>query len=305
MSNSNSMKWITVHMQHTLIHEPFCSARECLFANGYIINRDNCLFHISHELPDRFFFCIHIWFCESMFDVNMYRRARSDSDHLRWKNLIRHTYMHECIQTHLTAKTKQRREQWNSKRNKEQCVSNSKSKSNSKFRQSADFSAILQCERVPFCLNFRWAIISGYLAVVFIPHFMRSKECIGIIVGGRLPTDSNNNAILNVKTCLMIDFNCIGFNFSIVVILFISFWTNSPVFPTRTTYTPSSSNLHYFTNTSPTPEAQMWSTASANNDDYDRPKNGALPDFQRLTNSYYATNGRAAHISYPSQVVSD
>lgn len=47
----------------------------------------------------------------------------------------------------------------------------------------------------------------------------------------------------------------------------------------------------------------MWSTTSAN-DDYDRPKNGALPDFQRLTNSYYAANVRAAHINYNPQVVS-
>ncbi|XP_031621492.1 GATA zinc finger domain-containing protein 8-like isoform X2 [Contarinia nasturtii] len=70
----------------------------------------------------------------------------------------------------------------------------------------------------------------------------------------------------------------------------------SPVFPTRTTYTPSSSNLHYF-NPSPT-ESQMWST-SAHNEEFDRPKSGALPDFQRLTNSYYS-NGRT--INYTSQV---
>lgn len=96
-----------------------------------------------------------------------------------------------------------------------------------------------------------------------------------------------------LKTCQMIDFNSH---------LFLFPFLNSPVFPTRTTYTPSSSNLHYFTNASP--ESQMWSTASGNNDEYDRPKNGALPDFQRLTNSYYAANGRANHINYATQVVS-
>lgn len=92
---------------------------------------------------------------------------------------------------------------------------------------------------------------------------------------------------------------------AIFVHLFIYiYWFFSPVFPTRTTYTPSSSNLHYFTNTSPSSESQMWSTTGATTDDYDRPKSGALPDFQRLTNSYYASNGRATHINYTSQVVS-
>lgn len=82
----------------------------------------------------------------------------------------------------------------------------------------------------------------------------------------------------------------------------ISMHFYSPVLPTRTTYTPSS-GLHYFTNSSPTLDSQMWSTTSANTDEYDRPKSGALPDFQRLTNSHYATNGRA-YINYSSQVVS-
>lgn len=103
----------------------------------------------------------------------------------------------------------------------------------------------------------------------------------------------------------MIDFKSYLFFSSFSLVYFISFAILfSPAFPTRTTYTPSSSNLHYFTNTSPTPESQMWSTTSGNNDDYDRPKNGALPDFQRLTNSYYASNGRVAHINYATQVVS-
>ncbi|XP_055305517.1 uncharacterized protein LOC129570103 isoform X2 [Sitodiplosis mosellana] len=75
----------------------------------------------------------------------------------------------------------------------------------------------------------------------------------------------------------------------------------SPVFPTRTAYTPTASNLHYFTN-SPTPESQMWSTASATSEDFDRPKGGGLPEFQRLAKSYYQTNGHAAHINYSSQV---
>lgn len=79
----------------------------------------------------------------------------------------------------------------------------------------------------------------------------------------------------------------------------------SPVFPTRTSYTPTASGLHYFPNPSPTPESQMWSTASTNSEDFDRPKGGTLPDFQRLTSSYYQTNGRAAHINYSSQVVSN
>lgn len=112
------------------------------------------------------------------------------------------------------------------------------------------------------------------------------------------------NAKKKMKTCQMIDFISV-FNSIFLSFILISFAiVRSPAFPTRSTYTPSSSNLHYFTNTSPTPESQMWSTTSANNDDYDRPKNGALPDFQRLTNSYYTTNGRVAHINYATQVVS-
>lgn len=85
-------------------------------------------------------------------------------------------------------------------------------------------------------------------------------------------------------------------------VLFSFVFVCSPVFPTRSAYTPTS-NLHYFTN-SPTPESQMWSTASANSEDFDRPKGGALPEFQRLAKSYYQTNGHAAHINYSSQVVS-
>lgn len=81
------------------------------------------------------------------------------------------------------------------------------------------------------------------------------------------------------------------------------FYDYSPVFPARASYTQSSSGLHYFTNPSPTPESQMWSTTSANSEDFDRPKGGTLPDFQRLTNSYYTSNGRTAHINYGAQVV--
>lgn len=87
-------------------------------------------------------------------------------------------------------------------------------------------------------------------------------------------------------------------------VLYLFFFC-SPVFPTRTSYTPTASGLHYFPNPSPTPESQMWSTASTNSEDFDRPKGGTLPDFQRLTSSYYPTNGRAAHINYSSQVVSN
>lgn len=72
----------------------------------------------------------------------------------------------------------------------------------------------------------------------------------------------------------------------------------SPGYP-RNSYTPSSSSLHYFTSSSPPPESHMWSTTSANSEEYERPKNGTLPDFQRLTN-YYSGNGRAAHINYQS-----
>lgn len=75
----------------------------------------------------------------------------------------------------------------------------------------------------------------------------------------------------------------------------------SPVLTSRN-YTPTS-GLHYFPNPSPTLESQMWSSTNTNTDDYDRPKSGALPDFQRLTNSHYATNGRA-YINYNPQVVS-
>lgn len=76
----------------------------------------------------------------------------------------------------------------------------------------------------------------------------------------------------------------------------------SPVHPgTRTTYTPSS-GLHYFNHPSPTLEPQMWSTTNANNDEYDRPKSGALPDFGRLVS--YPSNGRNYLNNYSSQVVS-
>lgn len=78
------------------------------------------------------------------------------------------------------------------------------------------------------------------------------------------------------------------------------FYFCSPVFPTRTTYTPSSSNLHYFQNPSPPESQQMWST-SAHTDEFDRSKPGALPGFQRLTNSSYYPNERT--INYSSQVV--
>lgn len=75
----------------------------------------------------------------------------------------------------------------------------------------------------------------------------------------------------------------------------------SPPFSTRT-YTPSS-NVHYYQNTSPTPESQMWSTTAASNEDYDR-KTGALPDFQRLTTNFYPPSGRTAHINYNASAVS-
>lgn len=72
--------------------------------------------------------------------------------------------------------------------------------------------------------------------------------------------------------------------------------------PFSRTYTPSS-NVHYYQNTSPTPESQMWSTTAASNEDYDR-KSGALPDFQRLTTNFYPASGRTAHINYNASAVS-
>lgn len=98
----------------------------------------------------------------------------------------------------------------------------------------------------------------------------------------------------------LILFAIAGINLRVLYLFFCS-----PVFPTRTSYTPTASGLHYFPNPSPTHESQMWSTASPNSEDFDRPKGGTLPDFQRLTSSYYQTNGRAAHINYSSQVVSN
>lgn len=110
---------------HSYTNRFAVSASECLFANGYIMNRDNCLFHISHESPVRLFFLYTYSVLRIVFDVNMFERARSDSVSCVGK--ISHTtYIHaECIQTHLTAKTKQWREQWIPKRNKRQSVSNS------------------------------------------------------------------------------------------------------------------------------------------------------------------------------------
>lgn len=81
--------------------------------------------------------------------------------------------------------------------------------------------------------------------------------------------------------------------------MFFFFIFCSPAFPR--TYTPSSV---YFTNSSPPPDSQMWSTSSnANSDEYLEPKQ-TLPTFQRLTsNSYYGPNGRAAHSGYGAQLV--
>lgn len=73
----------------------------------------------------------------------------------------------------------------------------------------------------------------------------------------------------------------------------------------RAPYTPSASALHYFTNTSPTPEtSQMWSASNGTNEEYDSPKSGALPTFQRLTSNAYYSNGRNAHVNYGAPVVS-
>lgn len=93
-----------------------------------------------------------------------------------------------------------------------------------------------------------------------------------------------------------IEFFVIAFSLYINLIsLFYSPYQN------RTTYTPSATHLQYFTNSSPTPETQMWSTTAANHDDYDRPKNGGLPNFHRISNPTYYQNDRIAH--YATQMV--
>lgn len=78
----------------------------------------------------------------------------------------------------------------------------------------------------------------------------------------------------------------------------------SPIY-SRSSFTPSSSGLHYF-NTSPPHEGQMWATnapLTPTSDDYGSPK-GGLPAFQRLTSSsvHYSPTARTNHFNYGSQV---
>lgn len=74
----------------------------------------------------------------------------------------------------------------------------------------------------------------------------------------------------------------------------------SPIFPRPY------SGSHYFSSTSPTTEpSQMWQTSANNNaDDFDSPKSGALPTFQKITSSPFYSNGRNPHMGYTTQSVS-
>lgn len=84
------------------------------------------------------------------------------------------------------------------------------------------------------------------------------------------------------------------------LLLFSLFSCCSPIFPRPY------SGSHYFSSTSPTAEpTQMWQTsATAGADDFDSPKSGALPTFQKITSSPFYSNGRNPHMGYTSQPVS-
>lgn len=84
----------------------------------YFTSHENCLFVLNCLI---FCLVLYIFFLRAMVDVNMYERARSDSDQLRWENLNRFT-IHMHIK-HLTGKDKAKRTM-KFKQKQAMCVSN-------------------------------------------------------------------------------------------------------------------------------------------------------------------------------------